>query len=142
MERERNAGRGVEAPAIEAVSRERELELSYAQQRLWFIQQLEPESAAYNIPLGVRLQGEMNQAALRQSLGEIARRHEVLRTRFESTRGRPVQVIDEASEIDLALCDVSHLEAGDAEQRAREIADRKPSGRSTWSEGRCGEPGS
>ncbi len=122
VERERGEGRGVDAPAIEAVSREREMPLSYAQQRLWFIQELEPESAAYNIPLGVRLQGEMNQTALRQSLGEIARRHEVLRTRFESRDGRPVQVIDESGEIDLAICDISHLAADDAEQRAGEIA--------------------
>ncbi len=122
VERERNEGRRVEAPAIEAVSRERELPLSYAQQRLWFIQQLEPESAAYNIPLSVRLQGEMNQTALRQSLEEIARRHEVLRTRFETREGRPVQVIDESGEIDLAICDISHLEPSHTEHRAKEIA--------------------
>ncbi len=122
VERERGEGGRLDAPAIEAVSRERELELSYAQQRLWFMQQLEPESAAYNIPMGVRLRGEMNETALRQSLEEIARRHEVLRTRFETREGRPVQVIDEASEIAIPVSDVSHLETDDAEQRAREIA--------------------
>ncbi len=122
VERERSAGRRIDAPAIEVVSRERVLPLSYAQQRLWFIQQLEPESAAYNIPSAVRLIGSINLALLRQSLGEIARRHEVLRTRFESRDGHPVQVIDEPVEMVLPICDISHLAAGDGEQRAGEIA--------------------
>ncbi len=121
VERERNEGRGVDAPAIEAVSRDRELPLSYAQQRLWFMQELEPESAAYNIASGVRLQGEMNQTALRQSLSEIARRHEVLRTRFEVSEGRPVQVIEEAGEVELAIWDVSEVSEEEREERVREI---------------------
>ncbi len=122
VERERSASRQMDAPAITAVSRDRELPLSYAQQRLWFIQQLEPESAAYNIPLSVRLEGEMNQTALRHSLAEMARRHEVLRTRFESRDGLPVQVIDEPCEIEFPIWDVSELAVDERDQRAREIA--------------------
>src|SRR5262249_39888247 len=67
-------------PPIVAVSREGGLPLSFAQQRLWFIDQLEPGSAAYNIPTGVRLQGALDRKALEAALTEMVRRHEVLRT--------------------------------------------------------------
>ena len=74
-------------------SRREELALSYAQQRLWFIDQLEPQSTLYNIPAAVRLTGELNLAALEQTFSEIVRRHEVLRTTFASVEGEPIQVI-------------------------------------------------
>ena len=83
--------------------------LSFAQQRLWFIQQLEPESAAYNIPQAVRLRGELEVNALGQSLGEVVRRHEALRTRFVSRGGRPIQVIDDAGEVKLPVWDLSEI---------------------------------
>ncbi len=118
---ERGAGWRLDTRPIERVSRERELPLSYAQQRLWFIQQLEPESAAYNVAMGMRLAGRLNLASLKQSLGEIARRHEVLRTRFEAREGRGVQVIEEGGEIELAVWDLSALEGGECEERSREI---------------------
>src|SRR5713226_5765065 len=70
------------------------LPLSFAQQRLWFLDQLEPGSAAYNIPVAMRLQGELSVEALERSLAEVVRRHEVLRTRFETRDGSPVQVIE------------------------------------------------
>src|SRR5581483_9471138 len=79
---QRQRGGASAAEAIERVGREQELPLSYAQQRLWFIDQLEPGSAAYNIPSAVRLRGRLDEAALRRSLNEIVRRHEVLRTSF------------------------------------------------------------
>ena len=82
VERERGAGRRAEAPPIVAVSRDRQLPLSFAQQRLWFIHQLDPDSAAYNIPRAVRLVGELDVSAIRSSLRQIVARHEVLRTRF------------------------------------------------------------
>src|SRR6185503_10336182 len=72
--------RGVAAPPLEKVSRERELPLSFAQQRLWFLDQLEPGSAFYNVPAAVRLHGQLHIEALEQTLTEIVRRHEVLRT--------------------------------------------------------------
>jgi amino acid adenylation domain-containing protein len=112
----------IEAPPIMPVEREGELPLSFAQQRLWFIQQLEPESGAYNIPTAVRLTGALNLAALRQSLIEIARRHEALRTRFVSREGQPVQVIDELVKTELPLYDLSGLSPEEREQEAREIA--------------------
>ncbi|MFN6569720.1 amino acid adenylation domain-containing protein [Dendronalium sp. ChiSLP03b] len=72
-----------------------QLQLSYAQQRLWFLDQLQPLGGAYNMPLTLRLVGTLNQAALQQSLQEIIRRHEVLRTNFISVDGQPIQVIRE-----------------------------------------------
>ena len=57
-----------------------ELPLSFAQQRLWFIQQLEPESSTYNVPSALKLKGKLNISVLENSLNEIVRRHEILRT--------------------------------------------------------------
>ena len=118
----RRVGGAGDSPAMARAGRESELPLSYAQQRLWFIQELDPESWAYNIPTAVRIAGPLDTEALRQSLGEIARRHEVLRTRFESRRGEPVQVIHEASDVELAMIEVDAVAEGDRERVAREIA--------------------
>ena len=67
--------------------------LSYAQQRMWFIDQLTPGRSSYNIPGGMRLEGRLNLDALRNSLTEIMRRHESLRTRFVAIKGEPRQVM-------------------------------------------------
>jgi hypothetical protein len=75
---------------------EAELPLSFAQQRMWFVDQLEPGTGAYNIPGAVRLKGTLDTDALSHALTEIVRRHEVLRTRFETRGGHPVQIIAEA----------------------------------------------
>jgi len=64
--------------------------LSFAQQRLWFLDLLEPGSTAYNMPTGLRLLGPLNVKALERSFTEVVRRHEVLRTRIESVAGTPV----------------------------------------------------
>src|SRR6185503_11988670 len=65
--------------------------LSHAQERLWFLDQLAPGNPFYNIPVGVRLRGRLDAGALARALSEVARRHQVLRTRFPSLGGRPVQ---------------------------------------------------
>src|SRR5258708_31202291 len=77
------------------IEQESNFPLSYAQQRLWFIDQLEPESAAYNMPLAVRLEGELKVEAVGRALAEVVRRHEVLRTRFVLREGQAAQVIEE-----------------------------------------------
>ena len=84
---EARARGGVEQERIERGGSERK-ELSYAQQRLWFLDQLEPGSSAYLIPAAVRLEGRLDVAALEQSLGEVVRRHEVLRSRILVERGQ------------------------------------------------------
>jgi amino acid adenylation domain-containing protein len=85
--------RGAEPPPLVPVDRGGRLPLSFAQQRLWIVDQLEPGSTAYHVPLALRLTGELNPAALGRALGEIVRRHEALRTRFEAREGSPFQVI-------------------------------------------------
>ena len=99
---------------------------SFAQQRLWFLQQLEPESTAYNLPLAVRLSGALDRSALQRSLSEIVRRHEALRTTFATAAGEPVQVIHPAVAVSLPLIDLSGLgetvREGEAERLSREEA--------------------
>ena len=92
IEQARMVARGLQVPPFAKVSREGELPLSYAQQRLWFIDQLEPGSATYNIPFAVRLSGELDEQALQKSLNEIVQRHEVLRTSFPSKDGSLVSI--------------------------------------------------
>ncbi len=111
----------LEAPAIGKVSRDGELMLSFAQQRLWFLDQLEPGSNAYNMGSAVRLQGTVDLTALEQSFREVIRRHESLRTRFGVVNGVPVQVIDEAPEFNLAVLDLSTLAEAEREAEARRV---------------------
>ena len=82
-----------QAPALVPTSRDRDLPLSFTQERLWFLDRLAPGSAAYNIPFALRLRGSLNVRALEQSIGEIVRRHEALRTTFGTSDHMPVQVI-------------------------------------------------
>lgn len=88
-------GRKLKAPPITRVGRIGKAPLSYAQQRLWFIDQLEPGNTAYNISGGVVLEGNLNLQALEQAINEVVKRHDVLRTRFEVENGEPVQIIDQ-----------------------------------------------
>ena len=81
--------------------------LSFAQQRLWFLDQLEPESSFYNVPHTVRLQGALNVEALREALNTIVDRHEILRTTISVVDGNPIQVISENSEASLSVVDLS-----------------------------------
>jgi amino acid adenylation domain-containing protein/non-ribosomal peptide synthase protein (TIGR01720 family) len=121
----RRAERRFEAPPIRRASRDVDLPLSFAQQRLWFIQQLEPESGVYNMPYVIRLRGPLEIAHLRRSLSDVASRHEVLRTRFVSKRGQAIQMIDAPAEVQLPLWDLSGLPDQVRESKAREIAGRE-----------------
>src|SRR5438270_12394198 len=67
--------------------------LSFSQQRLWFLEQLIPNSPLYNVPIAVRLEGELNVPALKSSLGEIIRRHKILRTQYVLADGVPVPTV-------------------------------------------------
>ncbi len=82
---------------------------SFAQEGLWFLNQLEPDSAAYNVPLTVRLEGALNIAALEKSLSEVVRRHESLRTTFRVESGSLVQIIAPPQPLKLPLVDLSEL---------------------------------
>ncbi|HYO91633.1 MAG TPA: condensation domain-containing protein, partial [Pyrinomonadaceae bacterium] len=102
-------------------AREGALPLSFAHQRLWFIDQLEPDSAAYNIPVAVRLNGKLNVSALTRSLSEVVRRHEVLRTNFVEVDGEPVQVIASDARVSLPVIDLFALKEDEREEQARRI---------------------
>jgi amino acid adenylation domain-containing protein len=115
------AGQQLDAPPVVPVARDRELPLSFAQQRLWFLDQLEPGSSFYNIPTGVRLRGSLVITALEQSFSEVFRRHESLRTRFGVVNGVPVQLIDEAPEFTLAVLDLSTLPEAEREAETRRV---------------------
>jgi len=106
------------APPLVPVARDGELPLSFAQQRLWFLDRLEPGSAFYNVPTAVRLQGPLNIEALERTLSEIVRRHEVLRTTFSSGEREPVQVIGEAQPLRIAVEELSSLGEAEREQEA------------------------
>jgi amino acid adenylation domain-containing protein len=104
------------------VGREGGLPLSFAQQRLWFFDQLQPKSAMYNMPFPVRLTGYLDVEAMRRTLSEVVRRHEVLRTTFVSVDGEPVQVINPAEQIELPVVDLSELSEDKREAETNRLA--------------------
>ena len=95
--------------------------LSFAQQRLWFLHRLAPESSAYNIPNAIHASGPLNLHALERSINEIRRRHEVLRTTFAVREGQPIQIIRPPADVELPLVDLSDLPEPEKEARAREL---------------------
>ncbi|HEV7905479.1 MAG TPA: condensation domain-containing protein, partial [Pyrinomonadaceae bacterium] len=118
-------GGGVEVGAadeIEAVERGGELPLSFAQQRLWLAEQLEVSSPLYNVPAAIRLTGALDADALEQSLNEIVRRHEALRTSFATVKGRPVQVVVPAQGLKIPKIDLSGLGKAEREAEALSLA--------------------
>ncbi|HEY9882655.1 MAG TPA: condensation domain-containing protein, partial [Thermosynechococcaceae cyanobacterium] len=96
--------------------------MSFAQQRLWFLDQLIPNSSLYNLPLVVRLQGALDVAALEKSLDEIVQRHESLQTTFATVDGEPVQVIAPVAPWQLPVVDLQHLAEDDRPVEAQRLA--------------------
>lgn len=96
--------------------------LSFAQQGLWFLDQLQPNSAFYNIPFTLRLSGQLNIAALQTSINEIIQRHEALRTNFATGEGQPVQVIASSFNCQLQIVNLLHLPKTEREIEAQELA--------------------
>ncbi|WP_353931424.1 non-ribosomal peptide synthase/polyketide synthase [Okeanomitos corallinicola TIOX110] len=100
---------------------EEELQLSYAQQRLWFLDQLEPNSSSYNIPIGLRLQGKLEIAALEKSFTEIINRHQALRTNFIAGNGTAAQIIHTAKSWKISLIDLLNLSPQAQEKKVQEL---------------------
>ncbi|MFZ5918494.1 MAG: amino acid adenylation domain-containing protein, partial [Chloroflexota bacterium] len=116
------AAAGVQSPPIVPVLRDVKMPLSFAQQRLWFLDHLEPGSPLYNIAAAVRVVGSLDAGALAHSLNEIVRRHEVLRTTFRTQDGRPAQVVAPEMHLSLPLTDLGHLPAEEREAEALRLA--------------------
>ena len=116
----RSGGQSCQGTALKRVDRDK-LPLSFAQQRLWFLEQLEGEATAYNMPFAWRLRGPLDGEALRRALEEVVRRHEPLRTTFAITDEEPVQLIGTGEGFELPLEDISSLES---EQQETEIVSR------------------
>jgi amino acid adenylation domain-containing protein/thioester reductase-like protein len=100
-----------------------EVPLSFAQQRLWFLAQLEPENPFYNQPTALKLHGELNIAVLKQSLTELIRRHEPLRTTFSSNlEGKTKQIIHPPREVVLPTVNLEQLNPSQQEQQIKQLA--------------------
>jgi amino acid adenylation domain-containing protein len=116
------AGRDAEEVPIRPISREDKLPLSFAQQRLWFLHQLEPDNPVYNIPIAVRLTGVLDVAALERALGEILQRHEILRTSYAAVEGQPVQIVRPAQPSSLPVTDLNSIPETDRWHRLELLA--------------------
>ncbi|PBC85802.1 MULTISPECIES: non-ribosomal peptide synthetase [unclassified Streptomyces] len=117
----RLAGADAARPALAPARRPDRIPLSPAQQRLWFLHQLEGTGPAYTIPIAVRLTGELDRTALEAALGDVRARHEALRTRFAEHDGEPHQVIVDAGQEPLEL---EFAELDGAEQLQRVLAEQ------------------
>jgi len=120
----RSGERRFQAPPLKPVAREGGLPPSFAQERLWFLDQLQPGLTAYNVPAPVRLVGRLAVGALVEALREIVRRHEALRTVFHLPAGEaePVQAILPAAAVPLPLVDLSAVPPAPREAEARRLA--------------------
>ena len=114
----------VRAPLVPQPRPER-IPLSYAQRRLWFIDQLEGSSAEYNMPQALRLRGQLNLQALQRAIDAIVERHESLRTHFAQIEGEPVQIIEPPRPFEIPLEDLSSLPEEEQRDRVLEIMRRE-----------------
>ncbi len=119
--REGAGSAGSAAPPLRPVPRQGEIPLSFAQERLWFLDQLEPGSPLYNVQTGVGLTGHVDAGALARALGEVVRRHEVLRSGFETVAGHARQALHPAARPHLPRIDLSGLEPGPREVAVRRL---------------------
>jgi len=120
----------LETAAAPAIPRRRDPSvhpLSFSQERLWFLDRLDPENPAYNIPVSLRLRGPLDVGALAQALTGVVRRHEALRATFHDDSGRPLQRIAPASLVPLPVIDLQALSADRQDDEARRLSAREAS---------------
>ncbi|MDZ7967789.1 MAG: amino acid adenylation domain-containing protein [Nostoc sp. DedSLP03] len=115
----------ITSPPLLRRTRDAELLLSYAQQRLWFLDQFEPNSPFYNIPMALRLVGNLDRAALEQSLQEIIHRHEALRTNFITVDGKPSQIIQTETTWTVSVVDLKYLSTTEQEITSQQLAQQQ-----------------
>jgi NRPS condensation-like uncharacterized protein len=104
------------------VSRDGNLPLSFSQERLWVFEQLEPNTAAYNIPRVLRMDGPLNATALKESMEAIVARHEVLRESFLNRSGQPSLSIAKALRVEIPVIDLSRMPADQQAEKIKELA--------------------
>jgi amino acid adenylation domain-containing protein/FkbM family methyltransferase len=115
----------IELPQAQKIPRRQttsQLPLSFAQQRLWFLDQLQPETSTYNMAGAFSLEGKLDLEALEKAINEIVNRHEALRTTFEIEDGEPVQVVSPPQKLSLPLMDLSRLPGARREAQALALA--------------------
>nr|WP_307813392.1 SDR family NAD(P)-dependent oxidoreductase [Ktedonobacter sp. SOSP1-52] len=112
-------------PPLQRVARDQKIPLSFAQQRLWFLDQLEPGSSTYTIPREMRLRGKLDRRALWQALHEVILRHENLRTTFPSQQGEPWQQISPQPLSEMAVVDLRFLSPETRTEQARLLAQQE-----------------
>ncbi|NET65460.1 MAG: amino acid adenylation domain-containing protein [Moorea sp. SIO1G6] len=110
-----------ESQAIPMISREQVIPLSYAQQRLWFIEKMALSSNAYNMPLILHLVGKLDYVALQKSINQIIARHETLRTTFSEINGTAAQIIKPPFELELPIIDLSGLTPSEATTKLQQL---------------------
>ncbi|MGA9771373.1 MAG: condensation domain-containing protein [Blastocatellia bacterium] len=115
------ASEGIEEEAIKGEERKETGPLSYAQQRLWFMDQLDAGNPAFNVPAVVEMRGELNVAALEQSMSEISRRQHSLRTAFRMEKDEAVQEVQEHRQEKVAIVELSGLEREEAEKQQQRV---------------------
>ncbi|MFN6154288.1 MAG: non-ribosomal peptide synthetase, partial [Dolichospermum sp.] len=109
-------------PLLQPVSREKPLPLSFAQQRLWFIDQLEGENGVYNVPFFWQISGILNINALEKAILEIIHRHEILRTSFSIVNESPIQIIHTQPELKIEILDWEQVAEKDKFSKAKHLA--------------------
>ncbi|QEI42139.1 Linear gramicidin synthase subunit D [Dolichospermum sp. UHCC 0315A] len=122
VENSLNSGQSIPVQPLLPIPHSGNIPLSFAQARLWFLDQLQPNSAFYNIPTALRLSGQLNVTALESNINEIIRRHEALRTNFTTIEGQPIQVIASTLELKLLFVDLQNLPFDEREVEAQRLA--------------------
>ncbi|HSF39927.1 MAG TPA: amino acid adenylation domain-containing protein [Thermoanaerobaculia bacterium] len=122
VEAARREQEGLSVPPIVPVPRDRPLPLSFSQERMWFLGQLDAGTSAYNLFRAVRLRGALDEAVLGRCLTELVRRHEALRTAFVLADGQPVQIVQPPRAFPLPVIDLRHLPAEARQTEARRLA--------------------
>lgn len=133
----REKGEGVPVPAIARRAGGGPAPLSFAQQRLWFLDQLDPGKPYYNLPLALRLTGELDVPALTRALDAIVSRHESLRTTFSTKDGEPAQVIGPPRRLALERRDISSVPEAERESACARSFPRSSESPSTLAATRC-----
>ncbi|MEB3219808.1 MAG: amino acid adenylation domain-containing protein [Nostocales cyanobacterium 94392] len=128
IEKDKNVTLSPQKQFIQPAPPQENLFLSFAQQRLWFIEQFEKSDSLYNLPFALHLKGLLNLTALKRTLNEIVQRHEVLRANFKSRKGQPFQIIRPTLILSLPIINLENLKQVDRENELQRLVNEEGSG--------------